>query len=241
MAPIDEVSSPSSQAGDDQVTSDSSIKGDQFLAASAAATTTAAAGSSARAYETATISVVIEALDTLVNVFGFPRHIAQQAVETVGPDVTSAYNFILDGDLAQDQGGAVFPISDCPHVAYHVILSPDKLVSPHKATCSHVSPKQGTGSAKSDVDVDGSCPSRENWICLQCGVVRCSRYVNGHGIAHYKDTLECDPGEDRAGHCVGVSLADLSVWCHACQAYLEDPVVHGLVRTLEVLKFADEA
>ncbi|KAI2494079.1 Zn-finger in ubiquitin-hydrolase [Fragilaria crotonensis] len=242
MLPIDEESSPLSQAGDDQVTSAISNMDDQSLAASAAATTTVAAGSSAHAvsYDTATIADVAKVMDTLENVFGFPPHVAQEAVEAVGPDVTAAYNYILDGDLAQDQGGPVVPISDCPHVQHHVLLSPDKLASPHNATCSHVASKQGTGFAKSDVDDDGSCPSRENWICLQCGVVRCSRYVNGHGIAHYKDTLECDPGEDHAGHCVGVSLADLSVWCHACQAYLEDPVVQGLVRKLEELKFADE-
>lgn len=243
MTFIDEVASSSSPADDDPVASASTHEDGQPSTTSDEATTEAAASTgNVVQYDSSTIAQVFQAIDTLENVFGFPSHIAQQAVEAVGPDVTAAYNFILDGDLAQDQGGPVVPISDCPHVSRHVLLSPDNLVSPHNAPCSHVSrEKVGTGAAKSDMDVDGSCPSRENWICLQCGVVRCSRYVNGHGILHYKDTLECDPGEDQAGHCVGLSLADLSVWCHACQAYLEDPVVQRLMTKLEELKFADEA
>jgi uncharacterized UBP type Zn finger protein len=188
-----------------------------------------------------TIASVFQAIDTLENIYGFPLHIAQQAIEVVGPDVSAAYNYILDQGLAQDQGGPVVPISNCPHVLHHVKLTPEQLVSPHDAPCSHVLGRSSrSGGAKGDVDVDGSCPSQENWICLQCGVIRCSRYVNGHGIAHYEVTVTSDPGDDHAGHCVGVSLADLSVWCYACQAYLEDPTVQRLVMRLQELKFEHE-
>lgn len=188
----------------------------------------------------AAVALVFQAIDTLETMYGFPLHIAQQAIEVVGPDISAAYNYILDHGLAQDQGGPVVPISNCPHVQHHVKLTPEQLVSPHNAPCSHVSAGCSTrtsGGAKEDVDVDGSCPSQENWICLQCGVIRCSRYVNGHGVAHYEDTVTSDPGEDHSGHCVGASLADLSVWCHACQAYLEDPTVQRLVTRLQELKF----
>jgi hypothetical protein len=53
--------------------------------------------------------------------------------------------------------------------------------------------------------------TKENWLCLSCGVVRCSRYQHGHCRHHYDDTLQ---------HAVHASLSDLSVWCHTCQKYL---------------------
>ena len=205
-------------------------------------TSEASASSAPAASSDATVALVFQAIDTLETIYGFPLHIAQQAVDVVGPDVSAAYNYILDQGLAQDQGGPVVPISNCPHVRHHVKLTPEQLVSPHYAPCSHFTARYSASSssnagAKEDVDVDGSCPSQENWICLQCGVIRCSRYVNGHGIAHYEDTVTSDPGEDHSGHCVGVSLADLSVWCYACHAYLEDPIVQQLVTRLQELKF----
>lgn len=35
------------------------------------------------------------------------------------------------------------------------------------------------------------CPSTENWICLECNVSRCSRYVNGHSPYHARSTGHC--------------------------------------------------
>jgi NAD-dependent SIR2 family protein deacetylase len=88
---------------------------------------------------------------------------------------------------------------------------------------------------------DGLCPSCENdnnWLCLHCGAVRCSQYQ--HGVAHYKDSLQSNPGEDEAGHCIAVSLANLSVWCDACDAYVKDPAVDELVTKLKELEFGKE-
>jgi NAD-dependent deacetylase sirtuin 2 len=58
----------------------------------------------------------------------------------------------------------------------------------------------------------GTCQStEENWICVSCGGVFCSRYVSGHALAHH---------EAKAGHSVAVSLSDLSIWCFSCDAYV---------------------
>jgi len=55
----------------------------------------------------------------------------------------------------------------------------------------------------------------ENWVCLHpgCGAVRCSRYVNGHFLAHCAET----------GHCLGKSFSDLSVVCLRCEEYVKHP------------------
>lgn len=42
----------------------------------------------------------------------------------------------------------------------------------------------------------------ENWVCLSCSEVFCSRYVKGHMVAHFKSV----------NHPVCMSFSDLSFW-----------------------------
>ena len=131
------------------------------------------------------------------------------------------------------------PISNCPHVAAHVLVDENQLPqNPSTAVCTHDSENAPrTGGLKS---AESCQSSHENWVCLSCGVVRCSRYVQGHALDHYQDSLRTMPNSH--GHCVVASLADLSVWCHACQAYIlpqSDARLSALVQTLETRKFAD--
>lgn len=191
----------------------------------------------------ATIAEALHAAMTLRDVFGFPGDVVDQTIEAVGVDVTTCYNYILDMGLAQDQGGPIVPINNCPHVEHHVLVTPEQLPpQPEAVPCSHKLEQKRIGSAKGDMEDDGSCPSNENWICLQCGVIRCSRYMNGHGVTHYKTTLAEDNLSDPSGvgHCVAASLSDLSVWCHACRAYVKGPIVGALTKKLEELKFPTE-
>ena len=48
-----------------------------------------------------------------------------------------------------------------------------------------------------------------------------------------------DVDVDANGHCVAVSLADLSVWCYVCNAYLRHPSLSAITQKLEALKFDD--
>jgi uncharacterized UBP type Zn finger protein len=186
----------------------------------------------------------LQATDQLVEIFGFEKDAANKAVDAVGTDVTACYNYILDAGLGADKGGPVTPIENCPHVQDKVKLTVEQLpFRPHGAPCTHhatagTSSAAGVARPKSDVEEDGSCPQGENWLCLDCGVIRCSRYVNGHGLVHWEETKSEDPAG--VGHCVAASLADLSVWCHICQAYLRDPSLLPLTNMLEHLKFEDE-
>jgi hypothetical protein len=190
------------------------------------------------------------ATEQLVSIFGFEKQAADKAVDAVGVDVTTCYNYILDAGWGADKGGPVTPLETCPHVQDHVKLTVEQLpLRPHESPCTHHA-TAGTSSfttsgvavarLKSDVAEDGSCPVGENWLCLECGVIRCSRYVNGHGLVHWEDTKSQATDPEGVGHCIAASLADLSVWCHICRAYLRDPSLLPLTNMLEHLKFDED-
>lgn len=186
------------------------------------------------------------AMEQLTQVFGFSMDAAKQAIDVVGPDVNAACTFILDAGLGADQGGPVVPIDNCPHIENHVKISPSILDSFDfsSVTCSHIEDHPGAnGKAKAKADVDhetGKCPSTENWLCLECGVVRCSRYANGHGLVHWEQTKTQSTESPPIGHSVHLSLSDLSVWCHMCSAYIHHPALNDILKKVEERKFANE-
>lgn len=145
--------------------------------------------------------------------------------------------YILENQLDIDRGGPITPKLDCPHLSTATSTLRDNIITmmtsitedddhhgvqvaattttnyfhPAMAPCSH-----------------HDCMSRdENWLCYHCGIVRCSRYINGHNLQHYHDT----------GHCIVISLQDLSVWCHECQSYLYHPTLKPLLHYLHSMKF----
>lgn len=202
-----------------------------------------------------TMAQRIENLETetfiqLVEIYGFSEDAAIQAVGIMGVDVQDCCAFILNSGLGLDQGGPVVPKGDCPHLEKHFLLSVSQLgdsFDPSNTTCSHFQDNTSTsksgalGSAKVEVDNDtGACPSKENWLCLECGVLRCSRYVNGHGMRHWETTKANDTeGNPKVGHCIGLSLSDLSVWCYQCGSYLKHPSLYPILEKMEELKFRD--
>mmetsp|Transcript_995 Transcript_995/g.1843 ORF Transcript_995/g.1843 Transcript_995/m.1843 type:complete len:125 (+) Transcript_995:123-497(+) len=105
---------------------------------------------------------------------------------------------------------AVDPRSDCPHV--------------HAANQFH----------EGHAIVLGPCglcadPS-ENWVCLHCQSIFCSRYVQGHMAAH---------NEQNRTHCIAVSLSDFSVWCYLCDSYITHPTLDPVRRHLFRAKFSN--
>jgi hypothetical protein len=212
------------------------------MASNGEASSPPSAAATASQQDDALVAQKLLATDQLVQVFGFEKKVAEQAVDAVGADVTACYNYILDAGIGADKGGPVTCFEGCPHVQDHVKLTVEQLpLKPHEVPCTYHANSSasaaGVAHLKSDVEEDGSCPQGENWLCLECGVIRCSRYVNGHGLAHWEDTKSGDPAG--VGHCVAVSLADLSVWCHICSAYLRHPSLRPLTNMLEQLKFDD--
>jgi uncharacterized UBP type Zn finger protein len=184
------------------------------------------------------------AVDQLVSIFQFNPRKARQAVDAVGTDIQSAYNWILDHGLDEDKGGPVIPIEDCPHIEKHVILSPSDLQL--GLPCGYYDDEEECNSFNQKSDDLDRCPSVENWICLECNATRCSRYVNGHCKCHWLYTRDKvrqeNPGKkvdenSWVGHCIAVSVTDLSVWCYECDTYIRHPLLKPITNHLELLKF----
>ena len=115
-------------------------------------------------------------------------------------------------------GYAVAPKTDCPHFddLNHFDMPSDRnalkqLLSGLKnAPCKHC---QDTS---------------ENWFCLKCHDVACSRYKNGHMADHNAETH----------HSLALSLADLSLYCYECDAYVENrEKTRSIMRELHFVKF----
>jgi len=183
----------------------------------------------------ATLAQIFNTVETLVVVYGFDEQMAFDAVNAIHDktDVIAASNWILDNG-GSDRGGPIRPIDNCPHVIDHVNVSLQELSL--ERPCGFFQEEQNEVGGKSDKSgqEEDVCPSRENWICLECNAIRCSRYVAGHGLKHWENSRK---GPDDVGHCIGVSLCDLSVWCYVCESYIKNDPLNPILKKLEELKF----
>uniref|UniRef100_A0A0G4EYI6 RING-type domain-containing protein n=1 Tax=Chromera velia CCMP2878 TaxID=1169474 RepID=A0A0G4EYI6_9ALVE len=112
--------------------------------------------------------------------------------------------------MADDEIGffAVQFKTDCPHILEHVNEDlPDY------------------------VNINASCQScglvGENWLCLKCFSVHCSRYKNACHQVHAMDS----------GHHIGKSFGDLSIWCNLCDSYIKSPMLRGISDLVYEAKF----
>ena len=158
-------------------------------------------------------AVASQTVATLVESYGFDLEKSVEAVQAIGSkgDVGLAVSWLLDNG-EEDRGGAVEFIL-CPHLDSECQLVAAAAL-PHPATVLRC--------------IEG-CASKENWLCLQCGEARCSRYVKQHQLQHHQET----------GHATALSLSDLSVWCFACDGYVHHPLLNPLVERIQALKFGE--
>ena len=76
-----------------------------------------------------------------------------------------------------------------------------------------------------------TCENRsENWLCLSCNTVLCSRFVNGHMAEHYEETQ----------HPVALSFSDASFWCYLCDTYVYSPELKEVEKKFQAIKFPKE-
>lgn len=68
--------------------------------------------------------------------------------------------------------------------------------------------------------------TKENWVCLECSGIYCSRYVNSHMAAH----------AEKSKHPIVFSLSDGSFWCYSCDSYVTNSDMGKLRRTFGVIK-----
>nr|XP_044996311.1 histone deacetylase 6 isoform X2 [Jaculus jaculus] len=115
------------------------------------------------------------------------------------------------GNLAdQEIFYAVTPLSWCPHLV---------------AVCPI--PAEG-------LDITQPCKAcgtlQENWVCLTCYQVYCSRYINADMVQHHKTS----------GHPLVLSFVDLSTWCYLCQAYVHHQDLEDVKRVAHQSKFGED-
>jgi len=113
-------------------------------------------------------------------------------------------------DLEAGGGFAVYPKHDCPHVAN---LFLDEIAVDCDLPCSECG------------------DTSENWTCLTCNKVGCSRYVKGHMAAHVSNK------GDRCYAGIVASFSDFSIWCNACDSYITHPSLAYVKKALELSKF----
>lgn len=67
----------------------------------------------------------------------------------------------------------------------------------------------------------------ENWMCLSCNSILCSRFVNGHMAEHFEETQ----------HPIAFSFTDASFWCYLCDSYIHSPDCAAVARAFQDAKF----
>ncbi|XP_038172556.1 histone deacetylase 6 isoform X2 [Arvicola amphibius] len=110
----------------------------------------------------------------------------------------------------QDVFYAVTPLSWCPHLV---------------AVCPI--PAEGLDTAQ-PCKTCGTL--QENWVCLTCYQVYCSRYVHAHMVRH----------NEASQHPLVLSCVDLSTWCYVCQAYVHHQDLQEVKSAAHQSKFGQD-
>ncbi len=104
---------------------------------------------------------------------------------------------------------AVVPLTYCPHLEY--VKEQTQIKYDISKPCSIY---------------DCGEPS-ENWICLTCNKIYCSRYINNHMVEHY----------EKLRHPMALSFSDLSVWCYECDSYVHNQILNEAKQFAYMSKF----
>ncbi len=117
---------------------------------------------------------------------------------------------------------AVEPRFDCPHVN-------DAMLDNFAGFLAD-SLKGYDSSSKANVFASLKCEdckdARENWVCLGCSQLFCSRYVQGHMAMH----------NVASNHQLTFSLSDGSFWCYDCDSYVTSVELGKLRKTFGFIK-----
>lgn len=113
-------------------------------------------------------------------------------------------------------GFAVQPKMDCPHLTEQKAESINNYL-------------HGIG-ITSDLQCKVCEDKKENWVCLTCLEVFCSRYVKEHMVAHNCET----------SHEIALSFSDGSYWCYSCESYIDSPWLRPARKSLSQIKTNEE-
>ncbi len=119
--------------------------------------------------------------------------------------------------MNQDEmtGFAVHPKMDCPH------LTPEKAEAINTFL-------EGVNSTK-ELACKECGDKSENWVCLTCRDVFCSRYVKEHMVQHNAATQ----------HEIALSFSDGSYWCYSCESYIDSVSLRPARKTMTNIKIKE--
>jgi len=139
---------------------------------------------------------------------------------------------------------AVEPILNCDHVANVQFTYINSILSSNTDDIQVSILHSIFGQKCEDCD-----ELEENWICIECGTVACSRYVNSHMLQHSvlvnnasssKTNPENEKNSSKSRHnTVAFSLSDLSVWCFECDSYVTSDALESLRSVFQSAKFPE--
>lgn len=141
-----------------------------------------------------------------------PSGISSGAGAAGGFKTVTEYMADVKHDLENEKMFAVYPKTDCPHLAELPSAEQQPQRIDTKQLCSVCS------------------TNRENWWCLHCNEICCGRYVNEHMMFHHLSSE----------HPLALSFADLSVWCYKCQSYIDNPHLFKYKNLAHIDKFGEE-
>ncbi|XP_065084265.1 ubiquitin carboxyl-terminal hydrolase 3-like [Ochlerotatus camptorhynchus] len=118
---------------------------------------------------------------------------------------------------------------DCPHIGDNVVLRKDAVRTLKLSVCggstTFAVPVPGTGTppvAISKLWKCAECSGKDNWMCLQCGSVRCGRYENGHALKH----------SSKQNHNICINTVNLSVYCYKCDEFVVNDTADNVLEEI---------
>lgn len=121
---------------------------------------------------------------------------------------------------------------DCPHIGDNVVLRKDAvrnlkltLVGAQPATSESSSGtvvSSSSPTAFSKLWKCAECSGKDNWMCLQCGSVRCGRYESGHALKH----------SSQRNHNICINTINLSVYCYKCDEFVVNDTTDNVLEEI---------
>lgn len=134
-------------------------------------------------------------------------HDDKQEVEKLAADLGGLQ---IDSSLEEKKEGGLQEDADEVGPIMGFYAACPKSECPHCIPGEHISPIEEFA----DINIHTPCHecghANENWVCLKCKVVGCSRYIKSHLKAHY----------EQEKHPIALSFADFSYWCYECESYV---------------------
>ena len=153
-------------------------------------------------------------------------------------------------------GFAVEALHSCPHAQAAARSGAFDLPALERADCE-------AACAGDESELACGDRSAESWLCLGCARVSCGRYARGHAARHFEASQRVAPpsssgsssassssssafSASSASPCccaLAFSLADSSVWCYLCDAYVDvfvERALHAPFRAAYLARHREE-